>query len=95
MGPRWKLKPPRGGFHSFRMTRTAGVFSAYLNDELILRGSGSMAVPGRVTLLFGGDRALPVDLLVDRVSVVPEPASVLALAAGIGSLLLSRRRRTR
>lgn len=39
-----------------------------------------------------GSSATPVDLLVDRVSVVPEPASIALLAAGVAVVALRRRR---
>lgn len=94
-GPRVEIDAPSSGFHTFRLTQSAGVFSAYFNQELILQGTGSEMPADTIVLLFAGHAWVPVDLLVDRVSVVPEPASVLALAAGIGSLLLRRTGRAR
>jgi hypothetical protein len=96
-GPSVEIEAPSSGFHTFRLTRSAGVFSAYLDQELILQGTGSGMPPDTIVLQFtaAGGRGEPVDMLVDRVSVVPEPASVLALVAGIGSLLLRSWRRTR
>ena len=95
-GPSVEIEAPSSGFHTFRLTRSAGMFSAYFNQELILQGTGSGMPADTIVLSFGGagGHGLPVDMLVDRVSVVPEPASVVAVAAGFGSLLLRRRRRT-
>jgi|GEM_PF-5772151 len=94
-GPTREIEAPADGFHQFRMTRVGDELSAYLDETLILRGTGSTIRPRFVTLFFAGDRDVDVDLFVDRVSVVPEPASMVAVAAGIGSLLLRSRRRTR
>ncbi|MEW5883246.1 MAG: PEP-CTERM sorting domain-containing protein [Armatimonadota bacterium] len=93
-GPSREIAAPSSGFHSFRLTRSAGVFSAYFDQELILQGTGSDMPANTIVLLFAGRQSLPVDLLVDRVSVVPEPASIAWLAAGVAVVAL-RRRRTR
>ncbi|MEW5884803.1 MAG: hypothetical protein AB1725_11335 [Armatimonadota bacterium] len=92
-GPQTEIDGPGTGFHEFRLTRSAGVFSAYFDGELILRGGGTSEQPAKLTLLFSGDRqSLPVSLMVDRVSVVPEPASVGFLAVALAALAMGRRR---
>ncbi|MEW5884219.1 MAG: PEP-CTERM sorting domain-containing protein [Armatimonadota bacterium] len=95
-GPSVEVDAPSSGFHTFRLTRSAGLFSAYFNEDLILQGTGSGMPADTIVLLFSGRflDSTPVDLLVDRVSVVPEPASIAWLAAGVAVVAL-RRRRTR
>ncbi|MEW5883252.1 MAG: hypothetical protein AB1725_03385 [Armatimonadota bacterium] len=93
-GPRVDIDAPASGFHTFRLTRSAGVFSAYFNDQLILQGTGSDMPADTIVLHFSGSPRQPVDLMVDRVSVVPEPASFLA-GAGFLTWLRIRSRRTR
>ncbi|MEW5883858.1 MAG: PEP-CTERM sorting domain-containing protein, partial [Armatimonadota bacterium] len=93
-GPTRTADAPPGGFHEFRITRRGNVLSAYLDDELFLSGAGIAEDVRFVTLAFSGDRGMPAQLLVDSVSVVPEPASVAALA-GCTAMLGRRRRRTR
>ncbi len=91
-GPRVDIDAPASGFHTFRLTRSAGVLSAFFDGELILQGTGSDMPADTIVLLFRGRQSLPVDLLVDRVSVVPEPASIPWLAAGVAVVALRRRR---
>ncbi|MEW5883856.1 MAG: PEP-CTERM sorting domain-containing protein [Armatimonadota bacterium] len=93
-GPFHEAGAPRDGFHEFRITRNAGVFTAYFDGEVFLTGSGTEVRPQYLTLYFSGLNGQDVDLFVDRVSVVPEPLSALVLAMGMGALAL-RRRRTR
>ncbi|MEW5884805.1 MAG: PEP-CTERM sorting domain-containing protein, partial [Armatimonadota bacterium] len=93
-GPTRTADAPPGGFHEFRITRRGNMLSAYLDDELFLSGAGIAEDVRFVTLAFSGDRGMPAQLLVDRVSVVPEPASITWLAAGVAIVAL-RRRRTR
>ncbi|MEW5883250.1 MAG: PEP-CTERM sorting domain-containing protein [Armatimonadota bacterium] len=92
-GPRVEMAAPSSGFHTFRVTRSAGVFSAYFNQELILQGTGSGMPADTIVLLFGGNSTtMPVDLLVDRVSVVPEPASGASLVLALAALFIWRRK---
>ncbi len=93
-GPFRQADAPRDGFHEFRITRNAGVFTAYFDGEVFLTGSGTEVRPQYLTLYFLGENGEDVDLFVDRVSVVPEPLSALVLAMGMGAFAL-RRRRTR
>ncbi len=95
-GPSTAIEAPATGFHEFRLTRKNGLYSAYFDGQLILQGSGSAMHPRTLTLFFTGHR-LPatVDLFVDRVSVVPEPASWLVLASGLYACGLRSRRRSR
>jgi hypothetical protein len=83
---------PRDGFHEFRITRNAGVFTAYFDDQVFLTGSGTDIRPRYLTLYFSGRNGEDVDLFVDRVSVVPEPASLGLLTAAIAALAPRRRR---
>ncbi|MEW5883682.1 MAG: PEP-CTERM sorting domain-containing protein [Armatimonadota bacterium] len=91
-GPRAERAAPSSGFHQFRVSRTGSTFAAYFDGQLLLQGSGTSRVPRVITLEFTGAHARPVDLLVDRVSVVPEPASIAWLAAGVAVVALRRRR---
>ncbi|MEW5884799.1 MAG: hypothetical protein AB1725_11315, partial [Armatimonadota bacterium] len=40
-GPGRNAGSPPGGFHEFRITRTGGVFAAYLDGDLFLEGPGT------------------------------------------------------
>jgi hypothetical protein len=94
-GPRAEVDAPPFGSHEFRVTRTGSTFAAYFDGRLLVQGVGTSRSPRVITLEFNGSLSQPMHLFVDRVSVVPEPASVVAVAAGFSSLLLRRRRRTR
>ncbi|MEW5884218.1 MAG: hypothetical protein AB1725_08350 [Armatimonadota bacterium] len=92
-GPRKEIDAPAEGFHEFRLTRVGDELSAYLNETLILRGTGSTIRPRFVTLYFAGRSLVPADLRVDSVSVVPEPATVAWLAVAITAVTRWRRGR--
>ncbi|MEW5883248.1 MAG: PEP-CTERM sorting domain-containing protein [Armatimonadota bacterium] len=93
-GSRVDLPGPSNGFHSFRLARAGGQFTAYLDGERILQGGGTDMRPRSVLLLFRGRlRPASTQLYVDSVEVVPEPATAVVLCGAVGALALRRRRR--
>ncbi|MCH7905363.1 MAG: PEP-CTERM sorting domain-containing protein [Armatimonadetes bacterium] len=88
-----EVPAPPPGMHEFRLSRTGTTLEAFLNGELLLRSTDSDMLSGNwVGLVFGArDPAVFNPLHVDLVDVVPEPTTLMVLAAG--ALYLLRRRR--
>ena len=88
-----EVPAPPPGMHEFRLRRTGTTLEAFLNGQLLLRSSDSRMLPGNwVGLSFRGpDTGEFAPLHVDLVGVVPEPTTVLVLAAGGLYLLRTRR----
>ena len=84
---------PASGMHEFRVRRTGTTLEAFFNGELLLRSSDSRMLSGNmVGLAFkGNDPGEFNPVHVDSVNVVPEPTTIVLLAAG--ALFVLRRRR--
>jgi hypothetical protein len=93
-GPGTEFRAPDSGFHELRVERRGSTFAAFFDGERVLEGQGTTREPRTVTLGFGATGATPVDMIVDRVSVVPEPSSILSVAIAL-IVAGARRRRTR
>jgi hypothetical protein len=90
------LPEPNSGMHEFTVTRGGSSGRAYVDGQLVASGETMKTYTvGAAGMYFGGpnDHVGFGALYVDSVEVVPEPAVLVVLAAGVARITVRRRLR--